>query len=143
MALLAVCSSKEGQEVKFTAVEEALALEPGTAEGWLVQAFGKQLLDGRINQVRTTFWPCFCHPCKFDASGLFADMPYVQSTTAVQVEECISVRRCERRVFEPEDWKKLLADLELWKEGLDSIDVTMKGQNLLTPGFAVQPWLSS
>lgn len=53
------------------------------------------------------------------------------------------MRRCERRVFEPEDWKKLLADLELWKEGLDSIDVTMKGQNLLTPGFAVQPWLSS
>lgn len=68
---------------------------------------------------------------------------YEQFGLLSQVEECISVRRCERRVFEPDDWKKLLADLELWKAGLDSIDVTMKGQNLLTPGFAVQPWLSS
>jgi len=68
---------------------------------------------------------------------------YTAVSLGVQVEECISVRRCERRVFEPDDWKKLLADLEAWKEGLDSIDVTMKGQNLLTPGFAVQPWLSS
>ena len=52
MALLAVCSSKEGMEVSFKEVEQALALEEGQAEGWLVQAFGKQLLDGRINQVR-------------------------------------------------------------------------------------------
>lgn len=55
MALLAVCCSKEGMEVSFLEVEQALALEEGQAEGWLVQAFGKQLLDGRINQVRTRF----------------------------------------------------------------------------------------
>lgn len=54
MALLAVCSSKEGKEVSFQEVEQALALEEGQAEGWLVQAFGKQLLDGRINQVRAS-----------------------------------------------------------------------------------------
>jgi hypothetical protein len=51
MALLSVCSSKEGQDVSFIEIEKALALESGQAEGWLVQAFGKQLLDGRINQV--------------------------------------------------------------------------------------------
>lgn len=54
MALLAVCSSKEGMDVTFAEVEQALALEEGQAEGWLVQAFGKQLLDGRINQVCST-----------------------------------------------------------------------------------------
>jgi hypothetical protein len=58
MALLAVCSTKEGMEVSFKEVEQALALEEGQAEGWLVQAFGKQLLDGRINQVHT---PLFVH----------------------------------------------------------------------------------
>lgn len=52
MALLSVCASKEGQDVSFAEIEKGLALESGQAEGWLVQAFGKQLLDGRINQVR-------------------------------------------------------------------------------------------
>lgn len=72
MALLAVCSSKEGQEVKFSAVEEALALDPGTAEGWLVQAFGKQLLDGRINQVLAcTDCVIYCiNPCMLLACAL-------------------------------------------------------------------------
>jgi hypothetical protein len=65
MALLALCSTKEGMEVSFKEVEQALALEEGQAEGWLVQAFGKQLLDGRINQVCTSHW-CIDTRAKFD-----------------------------------------------------------------------------
>jgi hypothetical protein len=55
----------------------------------------------------------------------------------------VIVRRCERRVFEPKDWDKLKDDLEAWKENLAGIEVAMKGQNLLTSSFTVQPWLSS
>lgn len=61
----------------------------------------------------------------------------------VQVTECVSVRRCERRVFLQQDWEKLLSDLTSWKEGLDGLDITMKGKNLLTPSVTVHPWLSS
>lgn len=51
MALLALCAERAGTRVPFADVEAALHVESGTAEGWLVKAFGKQLVDGRIDQV--------------------------------------------------------------------------------------------
>lgn len=51
MALLALCADRCGDPLPFSDVEAALRTDAGTAEAWLVRAFGKQLIDGRINQV--------------------------------------------------------------------------------------------
>jgi len=52
LALVALGSQHEGCELTFRAIEAELQLGPGEAEAWLVRAFAKQLLDGRIDQVR-------------------------------------------------------------------------------------------
>lgn len=55
LALMALCNKREGDDVPFSAVNDALALDgsagSGEAEAWLVRAFGKLLVDGRIDQV--------------------------------------------------------------------------------------------
>jgi hypothetical protein len=52
MALVALCAEREGTDVTFAEVSKSLQLEGDEAEAWIVRAFGKQLLDGRIDQVR-------------------------------------------------------------------------------------------
>lgn len=53
MALLNLAGQYEGQELEFETIEAELGLGKDEAETWVVRAFGKQLLEGRINQVRS------------------------------------------------------------------------------------------
>jgi uncharacterized membrane protein YecN with MAPEG domain len=70
MSLVALCCDNEGAEVPFAEVNAALMLEGDDAEGWLVRAFGKMLVDGRINQARTCTHCCPLDSCVFlDGQG--------------------------------------------------------------------------
>jgi hypothetical protein len=64
LALVALCRGREGEDVPFADVGGALALADAadSAEGWLVRAFGKNLVDGRIDQVCLLRRACKCSP---------------------------------------------------------------------------------
>lgn len=172
MALVTACAGHEGEEVAFATVQEALQVESGDAEAWIVRAFGKQLLDGRIDQVRAiapNLFSCFLWArfgCEWSCAKRVAIGPrpepvrvvtYTRSARRVvavchaavervgcaQVQETVHVRRCERLVFDGDGWERLQRDLTAWHENLAGISVTMKESTLLTPTSTVQRWLSA
>jgi eIF3 subunit M, C-terminal helix len=166
MALVALCAGREGDDVPFAEVAAALKLDDGSAEAWLVRAFGKLLVDGRIDQARPfCMWnDILCVTLLARAPAQVAQRMYATSPSkrchgqcqavawcreskrgvrAVQVAETVHVRRCERRVFGEAEWARLQGDLETWRDNLKGIEVTMKEQTLLTPTSTVQRWLSS
>jgi hypothetical protein len=68
MALVALCAEREGTDVSFEEVSKSLQLQGDEAEAWIVRAFGKQLLDGRIDQV--------CHHVLWKAVRQGKKMPF-------------------------------------------------------------------
>lgn len=120
LSLAGLAAGKEGKEVAYGTITQALEIPEGEVEVWVIDGVFFCDLPSRV----MAHSHCVRSRCLAIRAGLL-------DARMNQVTKTVAIRRSTVRAFTQEHWKQLASKLEGWKSGLQEVLQVLGNARLL------------